>query len=132
MDVQGNLVPPSPTAKDKQRSASREGKKFGRRWTSRSGSVSPSGSASSGSEARAAGSPAVVGGTSTAGIVTGMTTALGAGKRRKSDFEFKGGANDIVGIVMLEIQGADDFPRLANSELFILLFFSISVNFPFH
>ena len=62
-------------------------------------------------------SPAVAGGTSTAGAVT----ALGAGKRRKSDFEFKGGANDIVGIVMLEIEGADDLPRLANSER--LLFF---------
>jgi hypothetical protein len=59
-----------------------------------------------------------------------MTTALGAGRRRKSDFEFKGGANDIVGIVMLEIQGADDLPRLANSECFFFIV-SISINLPF-
>ncbi|KAJ3497878.1 hypothetical protein NLJ89_g10292 [Agrocybe chaxingu] len=38
---------------------------------------------------------------------------MGGGRRKKSDFQFKG-ANDIVGIVMLEIQGADDLPRLAN------------------
>ena len=36
-------------------------------------------------------------------------------------FEFKG-ANDIVGIAMLEIQSADDLPRLANSEFPSLLF----------
>jgi phosphatidylserine decarboxylase len=46
--------------------------------------------------------------------------------RTKSDFEFKGGTNDIVGLVMLEIQGADDLPRLANSAFF---FFSV---FPFN
>ncbi|KIM40811.1 hypothetical protein M413DRAFT_446183 [Hebeloma cylindrosporum] len=99
VDAQGNLVPPSPN-KPEKRSVSGERKKFGRKWSSRSGSLSPSGSASSGSE----GGPAT--GASTAGVVT---TA-----RTKNDFEFKGGANDIVGLVMLEIQGADDLPRLAN------------------
>ncbi len=43
------------------------------------------------------------------------------GWRRKSNFEFEG-ANDIVGIVMLEKQSADDLPRLANSEFPSLLF----------
>lgn len=80
--------------------------------------MSPSGSASSGSE----GGPSVpASGASTAGITT-----LGAGKRRGSDFEFQEGANDIVGIVMLEIQGADDLPpRLANSTFFLSFFFSL-------
>ncbi|PPQ82724.1 hypothetical protein CVT25_009350 [Psilocybe cyanescens] len=35
-------------------------------------------------------------------------------RRRKSNFEFKGGKNDIVGIVMLDIQSTDDLPRLIN------------------
>jgi hypothetical protein len=54
-----------------------------------------------------------VSGASTAGITT-----LGAGKRAESYFESQEGANDIVGIVMLEIQGADDLPRLANSTYY--------------
>ncbi|KAF8957740.1 phosphatidylserine decarboxylase-domain-containing protein [Flammula alnicola] len=90
--ARGNLVPPNVQSAAEKRSASRDRKKFGRSWST--GTVSPSGS--SGSE------------TGTVGI-----SSLGAGRRRKSDFEFKG-ANDIVGIVMLEIQGADDLPRLAN------------------
>jgi phosphatidylserine decarboxylase len=107
VDTQGNLVPPSPKKADK-RSVSGERKKFGRNWSSRSGSLSPSGSASSGSE----------GGTSVSGASTAGITTLGAGKRAESDFEFQEGANDIVGIVMLEIQGADDLPRLANSTYY--------------
>ena len=111
VDAQGNLVPPSPKKADKC-SVSGERKKFGRNWSSRSGSLSPSGSASSGSE----GGPSVpASGASTTGITT-----LGAGKQRGSDFEFQEGANDIVGIVMLEIQGADDLPWLANSTFFFL------------
>ncbi|KAF4622347.1 hypothetical protein D9613_009567 [Agrocybe pediades] len=98
VDVQGNLVPPEPTSK--KRSASTERKKFGRSWSSSSGSgngtVSPSGSAS-GSDSGIVQRPAVT----------------ARGKRKKSDFEFKG-TNDILGIVMLEIQSADDLPRLAN------------------
>ena len=95
-------MPPSPK-KSEKRAASGERKKFGRKWSSRSDSLSPSGSASSGSEAG-------VTAPSPGGMVTGVTTA-----RMKGDFEFKGGENDIVGLVMLEIQGADDLPRLANS-----------------
>jgi phosphatidylserine decarboxylase len=92
VDTQGNLVPPPPKKAEK-RSVSGERKKFGRKWSSRSGSLSPSGSASSGSE----GGPSVpASGASTAGITT-----LGAGKRRGGDFEFQEGANDIVGIIML-------------------------------
>ena len=47
------------------------------------------------------------------------------GWRRESAFQFKG-ANDIVGIVMLENQGADNLPQLANSEFLslLLVFFS--------
>ena len=45
--------------------------------------------------------------------VTGATMV-----RTKSDFELKDGTNDMVGLVMLEIQGADDLPRLANSAFF--------------
>ena len=42
---------------------------------------------------------------------------------KKTDFDFNA-ANDVVGIVMLEIQGAKDLPRLKNSaSLFI---FSLS------
>jgi len=62
---------------------------------------------------------------STAGIST-----LGAGKRRGSDFEFQEGANDIVGIVMLEIQGVDDLPRSANST-YLYLFIVIIINSTF-
>ena len=108
VDTQGNLVPPSPKTSEK-RAASSERKKFGRKWSSRSDSLSPSGSASSGSDA----------GVAAPGMVTGQTMA-----RTKSDFELKGGTNDIVGIVMLEIQGADDLPRLANSAFFFSFFYS--------
>jgi phosphatidylserine decarboxylase len=37
-------------------------------------------------------------------------------KKRGTDYKFAGG-NDIMGIVMLEIQGAEDLPRLRNSTL---------------
>jgi len=101
VDIQGNLVPPEST---KKRSSSAERKKFGRSWSSGSGSgngtASPSGSGS-GSDSGAISRPAIP------ALSTG-------GKRKKSDFEFKG-TNDILGIVMLEIQSADDLPRLANS-----------------
>ena len=61
------------------------------------------------------------GGTSASGASTAGITTLGAGKRAESDFEFQG-ANDIVGIVMLEIQGADDLLRLANSTYYYYYF----------
>ena len=59
-----------------------------------------SGSASSGSE----GGPPAPARASAADVTT-----PGAGKRAESDFEFQEGANDIVAIVTLEIQGADRF-----------------------
>jgi phosphatidylserine decarboxylase len=42
-------------------------------------------------------------------------SVLGAGKRKESHYEYKK-AHDIVGIAMLEIQGADNLPKWANSE----------------
>ena len=47
------------------------------------------------------------------GMVTGVTTT-----QTKRNLEFKGGKNDIEGLIMLEIQGADDLPQLANSVCF--------------
>jgi hypothetical protein len=44
--------------------------------------------------------------------------------KRESDFKFQG-ANDVVGIVLLEIQSAFDLPRLLNSG-FDFIFFSLS------
>jgi phosphatidylserine decarboxylase len=38
---------------------------------------------------------------------------------KRSDYNFSA-ANDIVGIVMLEIKGATDLPRLKNSALFFI------------
>jgi len=113
VDSQGNLVPPVPSSNQKQRSSSRERKKFGRSWSS-GGGVSSGSGASSGNE-----TPVTPGGTTPTPSTSLSTTSLGAGKRLKSDYEFKG-TNDIVGIVMLEIQGADDLPRLANSEFIFL------------
>ena len=71
--------------------------KFVRNWSSGSGSASLS---SSGNES------------------TNVSST-----KLKSDFKFQG-ANDIVGIVLLEIQSASDLPRLLNSALdfFSLLF----------
>jgi len=46
-----------------------------------------------------------------------------------SDFEFKGGENDMVGFIMLDIQGGDDLPRLANSMCFFFLFFFSTIHF---
>ena len=45
-------------------------------------------------------------------------------RRRKKEvgYEFKG-SNDIVGIVMLEIQGAEDLPKISNSKFFGFLDF---------
>ena len=72
--------------------------KFVRNWSSGSGSASPS-STGSGNES------------------TNVSSKL------ESDFKFQG-ANDIVGIVLLEIQSASDLPRLLNSAFdFFLLFF---------
>ena len=59
--------------------------------------------------------------TPASGASTAAIATLGAGKRRESDLEFQEGANDIAGIVMLEIQGADDLPRLANSPFFYFI-----------
>ena len=74
--------------------------KFVRNWSSGSGSASLS-SMGSGNES------------------TNISST-----KLKSDFKFQG-ANDIVGIVLLEIQSANDLPRLLNSALdFFSLFFA--------
>jgi phosphatidylserine decarboxylase len=39
------------------------------------------------------------------------------GRKGSEAYRFDSEANDIVGIVMLEIQGAVDLPRFKNSEL---------------
>ncbi|KAF5316054.1 hypothetical protein D9619_006903 [Psilocybe cf. subviscida] len=44
----------------------------------------------------------------------GKGTGKKTRKRKGRGYEFKGDSNDIVGIVMLEIEGADDLPRVAN------------------
>ncbi|KAF8160416.1 hypothetical protein BJ912DRAFT_1035445 [Pholiota molesta] len=91
--IAGNLVPPTPEGNGKGKAAKAErGKSAERRRKFAQGG---------------AGSGSGMGmGAPSAGIAM-------IGRRRKSDYEFKG-ANDIVGIVMLEIQSADDLPRLAN------------------
>ncbi|KJA14260.1 hypothetical protein HYPSUDRAFT_59467 [Hypholoma sublateritium FD-334 SS-4] len=114
VDMAGQLVPPSPggreAKKNNERAKSAERrKKFGRSWSSSSGG-NGGGGASSGSDTGAVhGEGGVPVGPASPSVETGSRM----GWRRKSDFEFKG-ANDIVGIVMLEIQSADDLPRLAN------------------
>ncbi|KAF8166385.1 C2 domain-containing protein, partial [Pholiota molesta] len=75
------------------------GSRFIPRNGSDGGAATPSGSGAGSGSGMGMGAPS-------AGIAM-------IGRRRKSDYEFKG-ANDIVGIVMLEIQSADDLPRLAN------------------
>ena len=55
--------------------------------------------------------------------------------RSKRDFEFKGGENDIMGLVMFEIQGADDFLQLAMVCVFSFRHYTfidsyLSISFP--
>ena len=121
VDAAGQLVPPSPGARDAKKNSERSKsverrKKFGRSWSSSSGGGG-GGGASSGSDTGAVHAEGVPVGPSSPSVETGSRM----GWRRKSDFEFKG-ANDIVGIVMLEIQSADDLPRLANSKFLSVLF----------
>ena len=73
--------------------------KFVRNWSSGSGSASLS------------------------SIGSGNESTNASSTKLKSDFKFQG-ANDIVGIVLLEIQSASDLPRLLNSafDFFSLLF----------
>ncbi|PPQ76344.1 hypothetical protein CVT26_010173 [Gymnopilus dilepis] len=114
VDSQGNLVPPlpiSPKTTISNRSASRERRKFGRSWSgysSGNGSVSPSGS---GSDVRGAA-------TTEAGAMPSETRVKKMRRRKKEvGYEFKG-SNDIVGIVMLEIQDAEDLSKISNSKSF--------------
>ena len=58
------------------------------------------------------------------GMITGVTMAW-----TQSDFEFKGGENDMVGFIMLDIQGGDDLLWLANSMCFFFLFFFSTIHF---
>jgi phosphatidylserine decarboxylase len=84
------------------RSASKDRRLFGKR-----GSSSSSG-ASSGTEN-------TVPSATTPTTPLSALSVLGAGKRKESHYEYKKG-QDIVGIVMLEIQGADNLPKWANSK----------------
>jgi phosphatidylserine decarboxylase len=86
------------------RSVSKEKKLFGKRG---SGGYSSSG-ASSGTENTTASA-------TTPTTPLGTLSVLGAGKRKESHYEYKK-SHDIVGIVMLEIQGADNLPKWANSK----------------
>jgi hypothetical protein len=84
------------------RSASNDKRLFGKRG---SGSYSSSSGASSGTENTVP--------TPTTSL--GALSVLGTGKRKGSHYEYKK-SHDIVGIVMLEIQGADNLPKWANSK----------------
>lgn len=86
------------------RSVSKERRLFGRKG---SGSYSSS-SGTSGTEST------VPSGTTPITPLSALSV-LGAGKRKESHYEYKKN-HDIVGIVMLEIQGADNLPKWANSE----------------
>ncbi len=87
-----------------QRSASKDRRLFSR-TKSGTGGYSSSSGASSGGENMPMGLTPTSPSTSTLGL---------GGKRKESYYEYKRG-NDIMGIVMLDIQGADNLPRLANS-----------------
>ncbi|KAF8624424.1 hypothetical protein AX17_007133 [Amanita inopinata Kibby_2008] len=79
-------------------------RRFRRRWNSASNAPLSPGLEPSGGSASGSGNESAVGLSATAPV----TAAKG-----KKDFMFEAG-NDIVGIVMLEIQGAEDLPRLKN------------------
>jgi phosphatidylserine decarboxylase len=76
--------------------------KFVRNWSSGSRSASPSSTGS------------------------GIESANVSSTKRESNFKFQG-ANDIVGIVLLEIQNAFDLPRLLNSAFDFFFFRSSSL-----
>jgi phosphatidylserine decarboxylase len=50
------------------------------------------------------------------------------GPQKKADYNFNAALNDVLGIVMLEIQGASDLPKLKNSTPLALLSFIILMN----
>jgi len=95
----GLVSAPPPIA----RSVSKEKRLFGKRG---SGGYSSSSGGSSGTENNIAATPTTS---------LGALSVLGAGKRKESHYEYKK-SHDIVGIVMLEIQGADNLPKCANSK----------------
>lgn len=85
-------------------------KKFRKSWSG--------GAAKAGSGDSAGGREASMGSSGSGSGSEGMSaTAIAvADSKKKVDYSL-GTQNDIVGIVMLEIQGADDLPRLKNSEI---------------
>jgi len=85
------------------RSVSKEKRLFGKRG---SGGYSSSSGGNSGTENTAATTPTTP---------LGALSVLGANKRKESHYEYKK-SHDIVGIMMLEIQGADNLPKWANSK----------------
>lgn len=100
--VEATAVAAPPLA---QRSASKDRRLFSRTKSATGGYSSSSGASSGGENTTPM--------TLTPASPSASSVGLG-GKRRESYYEYKRG-NDIMGIVMLEIQGADNLPRLANS-----------------
>lgn len=117
--VSPTALPPSPPAGELVRAGTdvgvvaqqKEKKKFRKSW------------GGSGS-----GAPAGVGGSSGSGSGSGSDngpTVGAASVKKKVDYSLEA-ANDIVGIVMLEIQSAEDLPRLKNSAFFSLSSFPLA------
>lgn len=103
------LDAPPPLSSSKESAGSRQRKLFGRNKSSTSGYSSSSGASSGGENAI----PSVSTPT-TPSIASGVR----ADERADSYYEYKK-EHDIIGIVMLEVQGADNLPKWANSESMI-------------
>lgn len=70
---------------------------------------------SPGSNSSSSGTESIIPSATTPTTPLSALSVLGAGKRKESHYEYKK-EQDIMGIVMLEIQGADNLPKWANSE----------------
>lgn len=108
-------VPGTPGAEAKEKR-----KRFKRSWSTNNAqqaqiqhSQNSSGSVSSGENAASQGEER------TGGRKERLERPLRRGKGKKASYSLGGGGNDIVGIVMLEIQGAEDLPRLKNSKFLL-------------
>lgn len=99
--------------------------KFPRKLSSRSNTSSTTASTSSSSTAATPGiSPLPTPASETAAPLGEKKSRKASGAKKtksKAGYQFEGG-NDIVGIVMLEIQSAEDLPRLKNSAYPLLRF----------
>jgi phosphatidylserine decarboxylase len=100
----------APPLSSKDSAGGRQRKLFGRNKSSTSGYSSSSGASSGGENAIPSASTPT-----TPSIASGVR----ADKRADSYYEYKK-EHDIIGIVMLEVQGADNLPKWANSESRIL------------